>query len=73
VKMRACHPAGRADQADLLAALHSVTRRNERFAQMKVASDYSPSVIYVHDVAGEKEITDERDNTAIRCMHRCAG
>jgi hypothetical protein len=37
---------------------------------MKVRGDHSLSVIDVHDVTREKEITDESNDSTIRCTYR---
>jgi hypothetical protein len=37
---------------------------------MEVARHDAGTVIDVHDISGEKEIRDECDNTAIRCIYR---
>lgn len=36
---------------------------------MKVSGHDATAVIYVHNVAGKKEIVDERDNTAVGCRY----
>src|ERR1700681_4949741 len=60
------------DQTNHLSALHCITGRDERLAQMEIRGDDSAPVIDVDDVSREKEIVDERNHTAIRSAHRFA-
>ena len=70
--MRAGYAPGRADEADLLPPLDGVANSDERFAEMEIAGYDPSSMVDVNDVAGQKEIVDERNYAAIRGIHRLA-
>ena len=65
VQVRSRHAAGRSNKPDLLTAFDSVSSGNHRLTHMEVASHETVSVIDVHDVPGEKEFRDERDDSAV--------
>ena len=67
MQVRARHASGRADEPDRLTALNCVTFGDERFAHVKVCRNDTRSVIDVHNVAGEKEIVNERNNSTVGC------
>ena len=73
VEMRAGHTARGAHEADLLAALHGVPHRDECLGQVEVPGDDSRAVIDVHDISGEEEAVDQRNNAPIRGTYRIAG
>ena len=64
--MRSGDSPGITDQTNLLTAANCIAGRDERPAEMEIRSHDSPAVIYIHDIPGEKEVADERDDTAIR-------
>jgi hypothetical protein len=66
MQMRAGHSSSRSDESDPLSARNRVACRDQRFAQVEIGGYDSAAVIDVHDVAGEKEIVDERDDSAVR-------
>src|SRR5687768_13602028 len=68
--MGSCNTSTRSHFADLLAFLDCVAFSYERTAEMKVTSDDPRAVIDVDDLAGQKEIIDERHDTAIRGAYR---
>jgi hypothetical protein len=68
--MRTRHASGVADQADYLTALHYFADMHQRFAQMEVRRHDSAAVIDVHDVASQKEVVDQRHDSAIGRLHR---
>src|SRR5690242_17815879 len=68
--MRARYASGIADEADHLPALHDFADVYQRLAQVKVRCHDSATVIDVYDVAGEKEVVDQSDHTAICCLDR---
>lgn len=65
VEVGAGDSPGRADESDLLSPANSVTGGDERLAQVKVCRHDSTTVVEVDNVPGEKEITDERDNSTV--------
>ena len=64
--MRSGDSPGITDQTNLLTTANCITGRDQRPAEMEVRSHDSPAMIHVHDIPGEKEVADERHNTAIR-------
>ena len=68
--MRPRGTAGIAHQSDDLPAPHGVTDSDQSFAQMKIRCDDATTVIDVDDVAGEKKVVDEHDDSAIGNPHR---
>ena len=70
MEVRAGHPSGRSDKSDLLSPHDRVADRHERLAEVEVRGDDSAAVVNVNDVAGEKEVVDERDDAAVRRAHR---
>src|SRR5438128_366033 len=73
VQVWAGHAAGRPNETDLLAARHRVAHGHERLAHMEVAGDDTAAMIDVDHVPGEKELRDERDDTAVRGVNGLAG
>lgn len=72
VEMWTGHAAGRANEADLLAALDGIPDRDECLGQVKVARNDASAMIDVHDVAGEEEIVHQRDYAPIGSNNRIA-
>ena len=70
--MRTGYAAGVSNQSDHLPAFHGLTDMHERLAHVKVRGDHAAAVVDVHDVAGEKEIVDQRYDAAIGCFDRFA-
>src|ERR1700694_2761136 len=70
--MRTRHPPGGADQTDYLPAGDSVPHRHKCLAEVEIRGDETTAVIDVDNVAGEKEVVDERDNPAIGGAHGLA-
>src|ERR1043166_7891143 len=66
VEGRARHAPGPPHESDLLAAGHRIPHGHERLAHMEIAGHDAATVIDVHDVPGEKEFRDERDDAAVR-------
>jgi hypothetical protein len=70
MQMRTGNASGIPDQSNRLASLHRLARRNERFAEVKIRRNNAASVIDVDDIAGEKEVVDERHHATIGRAHR---
>lgn len=65
VKMRSGDSSSRTHLTNLLTTLDSVTGGDESLAQMEVRGDDAPTVVDVHDIARQKEIIHERNNSAV--------
>ena len=72
VEMRAGDAPRRANDAYLLTALHCVTSGDARFRQMEVARHHARTVIHVDHIAREKEIGDDRNDSAVCRTHGIA-
>ena len=70
MEMWAGYPPGRADKSDLLSSHDRVAYRNEWFAEVKIRRNHSAAVVDVDNVAGEEEIVDQRNDSAISGAHR---
>ncbi len=70
--MRTGNTSRRANETDFLSALDGLTFGDERFAQMEITRHHAAAVIDVHNVTGEEEIVDERDNPAVGSTHGSA-
>jgi hypothetical protein len=70
--MRAGHSSGRSDESDLLSPFDRITDCHKRFAEVEIRGDDTSAVVDVDDVAGKKEIVDERNDTAVCRTHRLA-
>jgi hypothetical protein len=71
--MRAGYASGRTDESYLLSSLYGVTDCDERPAEMEIASDDSSAMVDVNDIAGQEEIVDQCNDTAVCGIHRLAG
>src|SRR5690349_14680735 len=71
--MRAGDPSRSPNQPDQLAALNRIPDRDERLGQVEVSGDDTSAMVDVHDVAGEKEVVYQGDDTAVRGANRIAG
>jgi hypothetical protein len=63
--MRPCHSSSCTHQTDLLSALYRITCRDERLAQMEVTCHDTSTMIDVNHIAGEKELIDKGNYSAI--------
>jgi len=72
MQMRTGYTSGGTDESDLLPPLHGVANCDERLAEMEIAGYDTGTMVDVNDVAGQKEIVDERNHTAIGGIHRLA-
>jgi len=70
MQVRSGHSPRRSDESDPLSSRDRVAYRHERLAEVKIRSDNSTTVIDVNHIAGEKEIVDESNDSAVRCEHR---
>lgn len=71
--MRPGHSTSRSNQADGLASLNSIAYCNERPAHVEVRGDDSIAVVNVDDIAREKEIVDESNDSAVGCNDWISG
>ena len=70
MQMRSGHSPCRSYEPNPLSPPHCVAHRHERFAEVKIRRDDSATVVDINHVAGEKEIVDECNNSAVRGEHR---
>ena len=70
MQVRAGHAPGRSDESDLLSPHDGIAHRHQRLAEVEVSGDDPTAVIDVNNVSSEKEIVDERHDTAVRRAHR---
>jgi hypothetical protein len=69
MQVRAGYSPRRSDQSDLLPPRDRVAHCHERFTEMEISGDDSTTVIDVDDIASQKEIVDERNDTAVGGAH----
>ena len=72
MEVRASHSSCRSDEPDLLSSLYGIAYRHKCLAEVEVSSNDSSAVIDVNDIAGQEKVVDERDDTAVRRIHRLA-
>jgi hypothetical protein len=64
------HSSCRSDEPDLLSSLYSIAHGHECLAEVEIRGHDASSVIDVDDIAGQEEVVDERDDSAVRSIHR---
>jgi hypothetical protein len=72
MEMRTGNATRRTDDADHLSPFHRISRCNEWLAQMEIGGHDTSAMIDIDDVSRQKEIVDERDDSAIGRAHLLA-
>ena len=70
MEVRAGHSSCGSNEPDLLSSLYSIAHGHECLAEMEIRGHDASSVIDVDDIAGQEEVVDQRDDSAVGSIHR---